>query len=151
MADDATGEPLPELTPSRLLRYVRRARRLSQRELAGLAALPASTVDRIEAGRSEPRFGTLVRLLAAAGYSFVVADWRGGLLDVTAHDRLVDRGGRRFPAHLKAIRYEGLPWQWWGLSLVGWNEKDPRIPPYVYYLRPRRWYAPGDGPWLDAT
>ena len=49
-----------------LLRRARRRRGLSQRELAFAAAVPASTVGRIEAALRQPTVPMLLRLLAAA-------------------------------------------------------------------------------------
>ena len=55
------------MTASRLLRRARRRAGLSQRELGRLAAIPQSTVARIELGALSPRTDTLDRLLRASG------------------------------------------------------------------------------------
>jgi predicted transcriptional regulator len=52
---------------ARLLRRARRRARLSQRALAAAAAVPQSTIARIELGTLSPRVGTLDRILRAAG------------------------------------------------------------------------------------
>ena len=54
---------------ARLLRYARRNAGLSQAALARRAAVPQSTVARIELGRLTPRVDTLDRLLRASGHS----------------------------------------------------------------------------------
>lgn len=51
-----------------LLRTTRLRAGLSQRELAARAATSQSVVQRVERGSVDPSFGTLSRLLAAAGY-----------------------------------------------------------------------------------
>ena len=88
------------------LRSARWARRISQRELAELADLPRSTVDRIESGRTVPRFDTFTALLAAVGYEIRVVDRHGRELGRTRSGNgppsYIDRGGRQFPAHLPA-------------------------------------------------
>ncbi len=60
-----------------LVRMARRRRQLTRKELATLAGVSPSTVSRIEAGKVDPAFGTLTRLLTSAGYRFdtsLVAD-----------------------------------------------------------------------------
>ncbi len=52
---------------ARLLKGARRRAGLTQRQLAARAGLPHVTVARIEAGRVDPRVGTLVTLLRACG------------------------------------------------------------------------------------
>lgn len=55
-------------TPGSLLRRARRAAGLSQRDLARRARTAQSVIARIERGRTSPSWGTLARLLAAAGF-----------------------------------------------------------------------------------
>ena len=57
----------------RLLRFARRSRALTQRQLALKAGLPQSTVARIEAGHLQPRWETMTRLLHATGHSLEVS------------------------------------------------------------------------------
>ncbi len=59
-------------TASRLLKHARRRAGLSQRALAAAAAIPQSTVARIELGALSPRTDTLERLLRAAGQTLSV-------------------------------------------------------------------------------
>jgi transcriptional regulator with XRE-family HTH domain len=59
------------MEPSTAVRSVRHAAGLSQRALALRAAVPQSTVARIELGVLDPRSGTVDRLLRAAGYELV--------------------------------------------------------------------------------
>jgi len=51
-----------------LLRSARRARRLTQRELARRSGVAQPTIARIEAGRESPRLRTLETLLEVCGY-----------------------------------------------------------------------------------
>ena len=59
--------------PAMLLRDARLRVGLSRRALAALAEVPTSTVSRIEAGQTDPSFGTLSLLLAAAGTRLVLS------------------------------------------------------------------------------
>jgi transcriptional regulator with XRE-family HTH domain len=59
--------------PSELLRAARHAAGLSAGALAAKAHVPTSTVTRIEKGATDPTFGMLARLLAAAGHELVVS------------------------------------------------------------------------------
>ena len=139
----------------RVLRAARRARRINQRELAELAGVPRSTVDRTEAGRVAPRVQTFVRLLGAVGYGLAIVDDRGRLLEYDAeHDRLRDRAGRRFPAHLKAGPTPTCPVidgpGWWGWFRIAWPFGPGDPPAWTYWQRPRKW---GTGVWgfLDPS
>jgi transcriptional regulator with XRE-family HTH domain len=68
---------------ARMLRHARRAAGLSQREMAGRAGVPQSTVARIELGQLNPRVDTLDRLLRAAGQQVVVQPIGGEGVDRT--------------------------------------------------------------------
>lgn len=143
----------------RWLRAVRRARVLSQRELAALAGVPLSTVSAIEAGRRTPGLVLFERILRATEFELAVVDTtppddgktadQGG--DVARppprrrlhlddeHDAIRDRSGRRFPAHL---RWGGKPvydngTYWWGWHNIAWYfDRDPAIvPDHVYWHR----------------
>ncbi|HZC70347.1 MAG TPA: helix-turn-helix transcriptional regulator [Jatrophihabitans sp.] len=136
-----------------LLRAARRLRRLSQRQLAELAGVPRSTVDRIEAGASDPRISTLEALLGAIGIE-LAAHVGGQLLTIDQErEQLVDFAGRHLPPHWEVeavIPRDG----WWG-----WWRKQPRIrafpPSHTYW---RRWNRQGTADaealaylWQDAT
>jgi transcriptional regulator with XRE-family HTH domain len=69
---------------SRVLRHARRRASLTQRALAAKSGIPQETIARIESGRTDPRVGTLDRLLEACGWGLEVMP-RPGL----GHDRTV--------------------------------------------------------------
>lgn len=124
-----------------MVRAARSSRGISQRELAELAGLPNTTVARIEAGHVDPKFGTFDRLMAAAGYGLALVDGLGRLLAPDENrDRLVDRAGRRLPAHLKAAEHPNsldAPGRyWWGWYRVAWPLGDNH-PAAVYWRRRR--------------
>ena len=52
----------------RMLRHSRKRAGLTQRELAAKVGIPQETIARIEAGRVDPRVGTLDRLLEGCGF-----------------------------------------------------------------------------------
>ena len=52
----------------RMVREARKRAGLTQRGLAAKAGIPQETIARIERGRTDPRVGTLDRLLEACGY-----------------------------------------------------------------------------------
>jgi len=54
-------------TAAELVRAARRYRQLTQKELAGVSGVPASTVSRIESGSVDPAYGTVVKLLRSLG------------------------------------------------------------------------------------
>lgn len=155
-----TGPTLIGMNTGRVIRAARRARRLSQRELADLSGVPPSTVSRIEAGQVVPRLPTLVTLLSVLGYGLTVVDGGGRMLELDdEHDRLRDRADRRFPAHLEWGRvkgpYLGSQDNWWGWYSIAWTRDDPKVPEYTYW---RRWPQLPDtagyttmGRWDDAT
>ena len=60
--------PLMEKSPAELLGAARRAAGLSAGALAAKAGVPTTTVTRIEKSTTDPTFGMLKRLLAAAGH-----------------------------------------------------------------------------------
>jgi transcriptional regulator with XRE-family HTH domain len=126
----------------RIVRAARRARRVSQRELAVLADVPRSTVERIEAGRP-PTLGTVACLLQALGFELAAVDEHGQVLAVDdEHDRLRDAAGRRFPAHLRWARtpdYVDVSGpDWWGWHRIAWPFGPGKPPPYTFWQRPRQ-------------
>ena len=56
----------------RMVREARGRARLTQRQLAAKSGIPQETIARIERGRSDPRVGTLDRLLAACEFGLEV-------------------------------------------------------------------------------
>lgn len=56
------------LSPARILKDARARAGLTQRELSRRAGAPQSMVARIELGRTNPTWGTLASLVAAAGF-----------------------------------------------------------------------------------
>jgi transcriptional regulator with XRE-family HTH domain len=127
-----------------LLRAARGTRKVSQRRLAELAGLPRSTVDRIEAGLTDPRIGTLERLFGAIGYELTICTGQGRVLRIDEHrEQLVDYGGRHFPPHWEVREIDWMD-NWWGW----WRKKSPPPRGYTYW-----WRHPSIGftPWEDAT
>jgi transcriptional regulator with XRE-family HTH domain len=146
------------------LRAVRAARRLSQRELAAAVGVPRSTIDRIEAGRTDPRMRTYVRIVEATGYRLVVADRFGRVLcSRTEREQLFDRAARRFPAHLESgptpDYFDQGPLAWWGWHHIAFPLLTDNVPENTYWRRGQLSYRTGwdvdqfDGGriWDDAT
>jgi transcriptional regulator with XRE-family HTH domain len=138
----------PLIDMGRLLRAARRARAVSQRELATLAEVPRSTIDRIEAGRVRPGIETVAHLLSALDFYFTVTDRAGRILTADDdHDRLRDTAGRRFPAHLvwaktPSFRHEEVH-RWWGWWRIAWPfGVGVRPPEYTYWRRQSVWPRP---------
>jgi transcriptional regulator with XRE-family HTH domain len=137
------------MDPATLFRAVRRARRLSQRELAAVVTVPPSTIDRVESGRTRlPSLRLIEDVLAATGYRLVVVDHFGRPFELDEpHERLRDRGQRQFPAHLDARPLTFVD-PWWGWSRIAFGPWYPNVPPWTYDRRsPNR----HDVLWEDAT
>lgn len=126
-----------------VLRRLRRAADLSQRELAKRSQVPISTIARLEAGRSpDPRVRTLERLIFACDGDLLIVD-KDGLVDgPIPHDDLRDRAGRHYPAHLD-VREVGDPPDWWRAWWVGCypipKSRWPIIPPDHTFDLSRYW------------
>jgi transcriptional regulator with XRE-family HTH domain len=89
-----------------LLRSARAKKGISQAQLAALAGVPRSTVERIEAGTRQPSLVTLSRLLAA-----VDLEMRIRLDDYDDHDDVLDANYAAMTAEQKAAadaRHEQL-------------------------------------------
>ncbi|XTZ16988.1 helix-turn-helix domain-containing protein [Micromonospora echinospora] len=129
-----------------VLRALRRRADLSQRELAGRAGVPKSTVARIESGGAvDPRFRTVERLVRAAGGEVAVGVASGERLaavPAVPHDGWRDDADRRYPAHLDVREVRTLkdwPGAWW----ADWYNLPPErwplpVPPATYDLDRRR-------------
>jgi transcriptional regulator with XRE-family HTH domain len=66
-----------------LVRTARRRKGLTQRELAGRTGIPQPMISSIERGLQDPRYSTLVRILAAVDQEIYVADRAGHGVDRT--------------------------------------------------------------------
>lgn len=101
-----------------LIRRVRRAADLSQRELAKHAGVAPSTIGAIECGTKLPGLRTLQRILNTAGYQLAVLDRDDRLVvPLMIWGGIRDGAGRRYPAHLDTIidpEYR----EWWA-SIFG--------------------------------
>jgi transcriptional regulator with XRE-family HTH domain len=114
-----------------ILRAARRHADLSQRELAALSGVPASTIAAVETGR-DVRMAVFGRLLAPCGWHMSVIDSNGHRVHALAESGLRDRSGRRYPAHLD-VRSVGERGDWWGDSFIGSWGLPPR-PLHTYDL-----------------
>jgi transcriptional regulator with XRE-family HTH domain len=144
------------MDPGDVLRAIRQTQRLSQRELAMHAGLPRSTIDRIESGAiADPKFGTVVAILAATGYQLVVVNQFGRPLRLNVeHDELRDKAWRRLPAHLALFPVRDQGDGWWGWRRIAWWPGEPNVPRYGITRRyPNHWHDPwyADRRWNDAT
>lgn len=83
-----------------VVRRVRRILDVSQRGLAQLLGVSQSTVARWETARTSPRAEVLVQLARMAGLSLVLRDEDGEEELPMRDDGILDRAGRRFPAHV---------------------------------------------------
>jgi transcriptional regulator with XRE-family HTH domain len=116
----STTRAWPPDVAERLADYVTALRRradLSQRELATLAGLPATTVARLESGSTtDPHLSTMSRLVAATGHRLVIADDHDELVppETELRGRCRDLRNRRLPAHLDvAPAVEDWLRPWW--------------------------------------
>lgn len=133
-----TGAPTPNPAQqvARLLRAARRHADLSQRGAAVAAKLSRRTVEDLEAGRSPgSRVEALFALINAAGCRLELVTERGGRVPADPGGDLVDRGARRYPAHLD-VRVPGEFGDWWGdwpYSTYASSKYAPRQrPPYTF-------------------
>lgn len=127
--------PPPYVQPeaiSGLIRKVRRLADLSQRELAHATRVSRTTIGRIEAGSLIPSLDTLLRLLATARLTLVVADEDGRVVQpMRIWDDTRDGAGRQFPAHLD-LTLDPTGDDWWA-SVYGLAK-----PPETFH-RDREW------------
>lgn len=104
----------PQINVAGYVRQARRRTRMSQRELAAACAVSASTISRVEAGRTVLSLTTFSRLLRAAGLRLVVVDeHKRRVPPLKEPPETRDLAGRRFPAHLDLI-LDPEQGQWWG-------------------------------------
>lgn len=84
-----------------LLRRIRRILDVSQRGLAALLGVSQSMVARWETGRTSPRVSVVQQLFRLAGLTSTVHDVDSGEVVLPMRDDgALDRGGRRYPAHV---------------------------------------------------
>jgi transcriptional regulator with XRE-family HTH domain len=107
-----------------MLRRIRRAADLSQRELAAALGISQSAVAQGENGRRDFPAGVLVRAAALAGLRLALLDEDGNEVTPMADEAVRDTGYRRFPAHLDT-RYSDERW---------WHGPER-------YSRPQPWYT----------
>lgn len=90
--------------PSRLATEARLAAGLSRSALARKAGVPTSTISRIEEGLIDPTFGTLARVLAAAGSTLTVERTPSARPTLAALATAVDAGGPRLKIDWTRLR-----------------------------------------------
>nr|WP_246214946.1 helix-turn-helix transcriptional regulator [Modestobacter muralis] len=112
-----------------MLRRVRRAADLSQRELARRLGLSPTTVAQVETGRRDLPVTALIRAAELADLRIALVDGDGQEVTGMATDAVRDRGGRHFPAHLDT-RHGDQDW-WHG------SERYSRTRPWYTYDRDR--------------
>lgn len=91
-----------------LVRRIRRAAELSQRDLADRIGVSRSAVGRWETGETSPTIAVLEQMAALAGLRVVLLDGDDHPVPPMREDRVLDRAGRRPPAHADVIEGE-----WW--------------------------------------
>lgn len=95
---------------SGMLRRIRRAADLSQRELAAAIGISKSAVAAAESGRAGLDVRALARAAELAGLRLVLLDAAGREVVGMDPDAVRDRGGRLFPAHLDTRHGDE---EWW--------------------------------------
>ncbi|MGY1651578.1 helix-turn-helix domain-containing protein [Geodermatophilus sp. SYSU D01119] len=114
-----------------LLRRIRRAADVSQRELAEACGLSKSSVAAVESGDRGLDARVLARLAAVAGLRLALLDGEGREVSPMDAEAVRDGGGRRYPAHLD-IRHGDDGW-WHG------PHRYDRDPVTYTFDRDRRW------------
>ncbi|MGY1812723.1 helix-turn-helix domain-containing protein [Blastococcus sp. SYSU D00820] len=115
---------MSELDLPGVLRRIRRAADLSQRELAERLGVSKSGVAAAESGTRGMDARALGRAAALAGLRLALLDAQGTEVPVMDGNAVRDMGDRRFPAHLDT-RYGDEHW---------WHDDH-------HYGRPRPWYT----------
>ncbi len=127
---------------SGMLRRIRRAADLSQRELAARIGISKSAVAAAESGRAGVDVRALARAAELAGMRLVLVDAEGREVVGMDPDAVRDRGGRLFPAHLDT-RYGDEEW-WYACQSHGHDREQP----WYTFDRARwlrDWYRARDG------
>ena len=130
---DAHDEAMDVSMVPLILRAARHHADLSQRDLAALSGVPATTIAAVETGR-DVRLAVFDRLLARCGWDLCVLDSRGHRVESLTDSGLRDRAGRRYPAHLD-VRPVADRYDWWGDIYIGSWGLPPR-PLHTYDLSP---------------
>lgn len=78
------------ISAASLVRSARRRAGLTQRELAKRARIPQPTIAAIEAGRQDPRYATLSKLLRGCGYELDYERIAGGGVDRGVRGKVVE-------------------------------------------------------------
>lgn len=116
MSDHSERRPEPTIGSypiAGLVRRVRRSTDLSQRQLARVAKVTASTVGKVEAGTMRPSLDVFERLITVGGHYLVVVDHQGRVvLPMEDWDDTRDGADRRYPSHLDTI-LEPEEGEWW--------------------------------------
>lgn len=124
-----------------VVRALRRAAGLSQRELAARARIPPATVGRIEASATaDPRLSTLLKVVQAADHGLFVSSISGVPLKIRPDPRDAlaayrDKAWRRLPAHLPVYAVVHELDGWWGWRRIGWSVDEPSVPPFTFARR----------------
>jgi transcriptional regulator with XRE-family HTH domain len=113
------------------VRAGRRRRGLSQRGFAETAGMSQSRVARVETGKGSAQTADLRMVLAMVGLRLAIVDAAGGpwtldsALDFDSAG-IVDRGGRRFPAHLPHTTDSWIPyWRRFRDERAGYRYRGP--------------------------
>ena len=112
----------------------RRTADLSQRELAAVLGVSASTVARWETGERIPNAVTVGKIAELAGYRLGLFDHHDEPVKAAPRETLRDRGGRRIPPHLDVVLHEDTVWRPNALLPGGWECLKHTI------HTPRRWW-----------
>lgn len=145
---------------SGLLRRVRRAADLSQRELAARIGVSKSAVAAVESGRAGLDVRALARAAELAGLRLALLDAEGQEVAGMDPGAVRDRGGRLFPAHLDTRHGDE---EWWYTCQDHGHDREQ---PWYTFDRARRMRdryrardgvpddhqlpRPGDSPWERA-
>jgi transcriptional regulator with XRE-family HTH domain len=127
---DLPNPSLPDVDLPGMVRRIRRAADLSQRELAEQIGVAKSSVGRVESGASGLDVRALARAAALGGLRLALLDATGNEVPAMGADTVRDGVNRRFPAHLDT-RYSEEDW-WHG------PHRYARDQPWYTFDRDRR-------------